>query len=105
MRQKFYVIDSGSQMTILGVDFFMKTGAVIDFSRRVVAFRKWKRAKAVPFRIRNPAAAAASPAVVIHGARSPIYLAHDIQLQPGQVAHTACQLGTDDPLKGVRPLG
>ena len=94
----FFVLDAPGPLAILGVNFFMRTGAIIDFAKQRVIFRRLNKVKAVPFRIQQAAATA-------RGAVCPIFLAHDVTLQPNEQADTMGYLEEKDPLAGFPCTG
>ena len=91
VMHNFFVIEARSSMAILGVNFFMRAGAVLDFVKQRIVFRRLHRVKAVPFKIRRSAE-------TIRGAQCPVFLEHDVILTAGQVADTMGHLEDTDPL-------
>ena len=98
VRHSFFVLEAKGPMAILGVNFFMHTGAVLDFAKQRIVFRRLHRVKAVPFSIKQGADTA-------RGAVCPVLLAHDVTLQPDQVADTLGYLEDVDPLFGSHATG
>ena len=75
VSQDFWVLPKISTGVILGCDFFMKYGVMIDFKSKAIRFSGLDNAAPIPFEIKH---ASASP----HGALSPLLTAHDLYLPP-----------------------
>ena len=103
VQQRFYILDTQSDQSILGVDFFIRSGAVLDFAKMTIRFQKLNRVKNKSFQI-------ATEVPTLRGAVSPVYLSQAITLQPGEEVTTTCFLAATDPVcqherQYLRPTG
>ena len=98
VQHSFFVLEALGPVAILGVNFFMRTGAVIDFAKQRIVFRRLHRVKAVPFQIKQGC-------VTARGAVCPVLLEHDLTLQPNESADTMGYLENADPLYGSFATG
>ena len=87
-RQEFYVMAMKSVHVIFGVDFFCKTGALLNFTRKVINLPKVWHCPPLRFSItphRN----------TFTGAILPIFLLSDLRLQSGTEIVTDARLSDD----------
>ena len=97
VRQNFFVLKSETPIAILGVDFFMRSGAVLNFATSKMSFRKLQGVRQVPFQVRR--------ATTLRGASCPVYLDEPLRLLPGQKARVLGVLGDGDPLSSCTATG
>ena len=98
LQQSFYVISTEKEQAILGVDFFIRTGAVLNFAKKTLRFERLHGVRQRRFEIEQQAR-------TLRGAMSPIYLLRKVQLEPGEEIATECFLADSDSLSGIRATG
>ena len=94
LQHDFYVIPSPQDSCILGVDFFVRTGATINFAQNCITFRDLAR---MDFKI--------LPGMSNRGALHPVYVKQSCVLRPSDTSVLRCSLGNLSPLYGLEVSG
>ena len=97
VRQPFYVINTNREQAILGVDFFIRAGAVMNFSRKTIRFDRLHGVGKKRFEIAREA--------TLRGAVAPVYLMREITLQPGEEIDVRGRMAGNDQLMGLQATG
>ena len=96
-HQDFYVLDSHSVPAILGVDFFIKVGATIDFGKSVIHLANMKGCPPLPFKISKKKTS-------FRGSLSPIFLTDTLEIKSGEQVLVRGRVSNSDPLANLPPV-